>query len=89
MKKFFVFVFLCFVVVQAFSQDTLPKISVTQLGKKVLVSWVNPFESVAAIKQKCEREYFAVLRGDITRQADYRVGRAGFCYKPINSPFTY
>lgn len=49
MKKFFVFVFLFFAVVQAFSQDTLPKVSVTQLGKKVLVSWINPFESVTAI----------------------------------------
>ena len=33
----------------SFAQDTLPKISVTQLGNKVLVSWVNPFESVTAI----------------------------------------
>ncbi len=31
------------------AQDTLPKISVTQLGSKVLVSWVNPFESVTTI----------------------------------------
>ena len=33
----------------SFAQDTLPKISVTQLGNKVLVSWVNPFESVTTI----------------------------------------
>jgi hypothetical protein len=33
----------------SFAQDTLPKISVTQLGNKVLVSWVNPFESVTNI----------------------------------------
>lgn len=31
------------------SQDTLPKITVTQLGKKVLVSWNNPFTNVANI----------------------------------------
>lgn len=27
----------------SFAQDTLPKITVTQLGKKVLVSWDNPY----------------------------------------------
>ena len=31
------------------AQDTLPKITVTQLGKKVLVSWNNPFSNVANI----------------------------------------
>ncbi|MEO8823998.1 MAG: hypothetical protein ABI366_10545 [Ginsengibacter sp.] len=31
------------------AQDTLPKISVTQLGTKVLVSWNNPFTNVANI----------------------------------------
>lgn len=31
------------------AQDTLPKISVTQLGTKVLVSWVNPFNSLTTI----------------------------------------
>ena len=31
------------------SQDTLPKITVTQLGKKVLVSWNNPFTNVSHI----------------------------------------
>ena len=31
------------------AQDTLPKITVTQLGKKVLVSWNNPFTNVANI----------------------------------------
>jgi hypothetical protein len=33
----------------SFAQDTLPKVTVTQLGKKVLVSWVNPFTSVTTI----------------------------------------
>jgi len=31
------------------SQDTLPKITVTQLGKKVLISWNNPFTNVTHI----------------------------------------
>lgn len=33
----------------AVAQDTLPKITVTQLGKKVLVSWNNPFTNVSNI----------------------------------------
>jgi hypothetical protein len=33
----------------SFAQDTLPKISVTQLSSKVLVSWVNPFNTVTTI----------------------------------------
>lgn len=33
----------------SFAQDTLPKISVTQLGNKVLVSWTNPYTSVTII----------------------------------------
>ncbi len=32
-----------------YAQDTLPKINVTFLGKKVLVSWVNRYENVTAI----------------------------------------
>ena len=32
-----------------FGQDTLPKITVQQLGKKVLVSWNNPFTNVTNI----------------------------------------
>src|SRR5664279_4038425 len=46
-----IFIILSFLVLHniSFAQDTLPKISVTQLGNKVLVSWVNPFESVTTI----------------------------------------
>lgn len=33
----------------SFAQDTLPKITVTQLGKRVLISWNNPFSNVAHI----------------------------------------
>lgn len=33
----------------SFAQDTLPKITVTQLGKKVLVSWSNPYTYVTSI----------------------------------------
>jgi hypothetical protein len=33
----------------SFAQDTLPKITVTQLGKKVLVSWANPYTYVTGI----------------------------------------
>jgi hypothetical protein len=33
----------------SFAQDTLPKVTVTQLGRKVLVSWINPYMSVTTI----------------------------------------
>ena len=33
----------------SFAQDTLPKITVTKLGRKVLVSWVNPYTNTANI----------------------------------------
>lgn len=33
----------------AFAQDTLPKITVTQLGKTVLISWNNPYSNVTNI----------------------------------------
>jgi hypothetical protein len=32
-----------------FAQDTLPKITVTKLGRKALVSWVNPFSNTTNI----------------------------------------
>jgi hypothetical protein len=41
---FFLYVQKC-----SFAQDTLPKITVTQLGKRILVSWNNPFSNVANI----------------------------------------
>lgn len=46
-----IFIILLFLVLTkiSFAQDTLPKISVTQLGTKVLVSWVNPFNSLTTI----------------------------------------
>ncbi|MDP4285242.1 MAG: hypothetical protein Q8891_12520 [Bacteroidota bacterium] len=33
----------------SFAQDTLPKITVTQLGKKVLISWTNPYTTATNI----------------------------------------
>lgn len=33
----------------SFAQDTLPRISVTELGKKVLVSWNNPYTNAVNI----------------------------------------
>jgi len=48
-KIFFILLFFCFLQKNSFAQDTLPKITVTQLGNKVLVSWVNPFSWVTTI----------------------------------------
>lgn len=49
MKKLIVLVIVSLIVANGFAQDTLPQISVTQLGKKVLVSWINPYETVTGI----------------------------------------
>jgi hypothetical protein len=32
----------------SFAQDTLPKITVTKLGRKVLVSWISPYSNTVA-----------------------------------------
>lgn len=50
MYKLLFFIFLFFALQNiSFAQDTLPKITITQLGKKVLVSWTNPYTSVTTI----------------------------------------
>jgi hypothetical protein len=50
MYKLIVILFLSlFVQKISFAQDTLPKISVTRLGSKVLVAWTNPFTSLTTI----------------------------------------
>lgn len=50
MYKVSIFVFLFFLFQEtSFAQDTLPKVTVTQLGKNVLVSWNNPFTNVTNI----------------------------------------
>ena len=50
MYKFSILIFL-FLSFQklSFAQETLPKITVTQLGKRVLISWNNPFTNVSNI----------------------------------------
>jgi hypothetical protein len=50
MYKYFLFFFLLFSLQKnSRAQDTLPKITVTQLGKKVLISWSNPFTNATHI----------------------------------------
>jgi len=39
----------CFLHEKSFAQDTLPHITVTKISNKVLIAWINPFESVTAI----------------------------------------
>ena len=48
-KIFFSLLLLISIQKFSFAQDTLPKVTVTQLGRKVLVSWVNPFTYVTNI----------------------------------------
>lgn len=51
MYKFLIIILLLLFSLQkiTFAQDTLPKITVTQLGKKVLVSWNNPYYNATNI----------------------------------------
>ena len=48
-KIFFSLLLLISIQKFSFAQDTLPKVTVTQLGRKVLVSWINPFTYVTNI----------------------------------------
>lgn len=48
-KSVCIFFFLLAVQNISYSQDTLPKISVTQISGKVLVSWTNPYTTVTNI----------------------------------------
>ncbi len=48
-KLFFILFYLLLLQKNSFSQDTLPKISVTQISNKVLISWTNPYTSVTNI----------------------------------------
>lgn len=50
MNKIFLIISLVFCFsITSMAQDTLPKVTVSQLGKKVLISWYNPFTSVTNI----------------------------------------
>lgn len=44
-------IFLLFTILSStvFAQDTLPAVSVTKMGRKVLVSWINPYTNIADI----------------------------------------
>lgn len=48
-KLFLTFSLLFCSAISVHAQDTLPKVSVSQLGRKVLISWYNPFTSVTNI----------------------------------------
>lgn len=47
-KIFHSFLLICFTGV-AMAQDTLPKVSVKLLGRKALVSWINPHQNITSI----------------------------------------
>ncbi len=48
-KSLLILFFFCFLQKNSFAQDTLPKITVTQISNKVLISWTNPFTSLTTI----------------------------------------
>lgn len=50
MNKFFKILLLTIIIGQEVNaQDTLPEISVTQLGRKALVAWKNPYNNITSI----------------------------------------
>lgn len=49
LQKIFYILLISFIAQTVAAQDTLPKITVTKLGKKALVSWVNPYQTVTSI----------------------------------------
>lgn len=58
MKRVVAFLLGLAVFSQVFSQDTLPNFTVTEKGKKVIVSWVNPF--VGCIQLNVQRSFDSI-----------------------------
>ena len=48
-KLVFTLIFFCILQNKSFAQDTLPNISVTQISRKVIISWTNPFTTITNI----------------------------------------
>ena len=49
MRKFFLFFILLFFSRLLFAQDTLPKISVSNINNHILISWTNPYVTLTAL----------------------------------------
>ena len=49
MQKFLIFFIVLFLSQKLFAQDTLPKISVTNISDHILISWTNPFVTLTTI----------------------------------------
>lgn len=49
LRKIFLILFFSMCVFAGYSQDTLPRITVTQLGNKALISWTNLYTNVTGI----------------------------------------
>jgi hypothetical protein len=49
MQKLVIFFLILFLSQKLLAQDTLPKISVTNIGEHILVSWANPFVTLTTI----------------------------------------
>ncbi|MEO8721455.1 MAG: hypothetical protein ABI297_02890 [Ginsengibacter sp.] len=78
MYKFWILIFLLFSIQQfSFGQETLPNITVTQLGKRVLVSWNNPFTNVTNINVQRSGDSLKNFR-TIGSLLDFGVGVNGF-----------
>src|SRR5215213_6114069 len=49
MQKFLIFFLVLLLAQKLFAQDTLPKISVSNISGHILVSWTNPFTTLTTI----------------------------------------
>ena len=71
-KSFFIIIFLLAQQKISFSQDTLPKISVTQISNKVLISWTNPYTTITNIgiqRSYDSTKYFTTIGSVLNVQA--------------------
>lgn len=90
MQKFLLFLFLFFCSQKIlFAQDTLPKISVTEISNKILVSWTNPYVTLTTIN--IQRSFDSTKNfTTIGSVLDVKNKRNGFIdAKPLNNKMFY
>lgn len=55
LKKISGFILLLFISGNLFSQDTLPKFTIVEIGNKVIISWTNPYQNL--VQLNVQRSY--------------------------------
>ena len=89
MQKFFIVFVILFFSLKLFAQDTLPKVSVTNISNNILISWTNPFVTLTTIN--IQRSYdstknFSTI-GSVLDVANKRNGLLDA--KPLSSNMFY